>query len=158
MFAWVRKQKNKKGFTLLELIVVMAVLAILVAMGVPRFLGYTKEARVTAMKADAGIIERACMQYALMSETGEDWPKGTEIDLDTTEDLNGDLADLLADCTVYEIDEEAVSKFIRSTSNEIKDFVLVVDGEYEGEVFHKEGISDKEGKVHFGVSLSIPAE
>ncbi len=43
--------KNKKGFTLIELIVVMAILAILAAIAIPRFANMRIE---SAVKADAG--------------------------------------------------------------------------------------------------------
>ena len=38
---------KKKGFTLIELIVVMAVIAILVLLAIPRLLNYTKDATLT---------------------------------------------------------------------------------------------------------------
>lgn len=48
--------KSKKGFTLIELIVVVSILAIIVTIGVPRYLGYTKEANLTKLKHDAKMI------------------------------------------------------------------------------------------------------
>lgn len=39
MFRLINSLKNRKGFTLIELIVVLAVLAIIMAIAVPRFLG-----------------------------------------------------------------------------------------------------------------------
>ena len=41
------KQKNKKGFTLIELIVVMAVIGILVLLGMPKLSDHIKEAKFT---------------------------------------------------------------------------------------------------------------
>ena len=40
--------RSKKGFTLIELIVVLAVLAIIMAIAVPRFLGVQETAKIDA--------------------------------------------------------------------------------------------------------------
>lgn len=45
--------KNKRGFTLIELIVVLAVLAIILAIAVPRFVGIQDESRINADVATA---------------------------------------------------------------------------------------------------------
>ena len=42
-----KKRMNKKGFTLIELIVVIAILAILAAIMIPRFGGFTDKAKAT---------------------------------------------------------------------------------------------------------------
>lgn len=41
-------RKSKKGFTLIELIVVIAILGILAAIAIPRFAGFTSKAKVAA--------------------------------------------------------------------------------------------------------------
>jgi prepilin-type N-terminal cleavage/methylation domain-containing protein len=46
MLRIINKLKNKKGFTLIELIVVLAVLAIIMAIAVPRFIGVRETASV----------------------------------------------------------------------------------------------------------------
>ncbi|GAA6426965.1 type II secretion system protein [Dielma fastidiosa] len=44
--------KNKKGFTLIELIVVIAILGILALFLVPSFMGYARDAKIQIMKAN----------------------------------------------------------------------------------------------------------
>lgn len=46
------RQSNKKGFTLIELMLVVVILGILVAMVVPRLAGRSEQARKAAAKAD----------------------------------------------------------------------------------------------------------
>lgn len=48
-----KKLHNKKGFTLIELIVVIAIIAILAAVLIPRFTGFTDDARQKAAMSDA---------------------------------------------------------------------------------------------------------
>ncbi|NQV04817.1 MAG: type II secretion system major pseudopilin GspG [Candidatus Omnitrophica bacterium] len=43
---------NKKGFTLIELMLVVIIIGVLVSMVVPRLVGRSEEARVAAAKAD----------------------------------------------------------------------------------------------------------
>lgn len=55
--------KNKNGFTLVELIVVMAVLAIISAIAVPRFLGVQDQAKLDADYATGAMIAKAAELY-----------------------------------------------------------------------------------------------
>jgi type IV pilus assembly protein PilA len=47
------KKLNKKGFTLIELIVVIAIIAILAAILIPALLDYIEQANVTRAQSDA---------------------------------------------------------------------------------------------------------
>ena len=58
-----KMRKNKKGFTLIELIVVIAILAILAAIAIPSFIGITDQANDKVALANARSISSAFNAY-----------------------------------------------------------------------------------------------
>jgi prepilin-type N-terminal cleavage/methylation domain-containing protein len=59
-----KKLLNKKGFTLIELIVVIAIIAILAAILIPALLGYIDSATYTRHQSNARSHYTAAMLYA----------------------------------------------------------------------------------------------
>lgn len=59
------KQKKQAGFTLIEVMVVVVILAILAAIVVPRILKRPEQARIVAAKQDITAIENALSLYKL---------------------------------------------------------------------------------------------
>ena len=57
------KSRKSSGFTLIEIITVVAIIAILAAVIVPKFVGRTEDAKVSAAKADIAAIETALDAY-----------------------------------------------------------------------------------------------
>ena len=53
--------RNEKGFSLLELVVVVAVLAILASIAIPSFINLRKNALISAVKATLIQVNRECM-------------------------------------------------------------------------------------------------
>jgi len=58
-----RSMKKRKGFTLVELAVVIAILAILALVAIPRYTGVVEEARSAQAKAQLGIVRSALSIY-----------------------------------------------------------------------------------------------
>ena len=56
MFEKIRKMKNKKGFTLVELIVVLVILAILAALLIPALTGYIDKAREQSLISEGAMV------------------------------------------------------------------------------------------------------
>ena len=70
MLKWINKKRNKKGFTLIELVIVIAILGILIAIAVPRLGGFRDSAAERADEATAETIEKAANLY--VATHGED--------------------------------------------------------------------------------------
>ncbi|MGB4199062.1 MAG: type II secretion system protein [Tepidanaerobacteraceae bacterium] len=69
-----KRTKGDKGFTLIELIVVIAVLGVLATLIIPRVVGVKSKAETAAMDANAKIIRNALERYYL--EHDETYPEG----------------------------------------------------------------------------------
>ena len=65
-----RKFMNQAGFTLMELIVVVLIVGILAAVGVPMYLGYVRDSRLAEAKALAGAALTAAQACAQNDPTG----------------------------------------------------------------------------------------
>ena len=82
-----KRTKGDKGFTLIELIVVIAVLGVLATLIIPRVVGVKSDAETKAMEANEKIIRNALERYYLKHET---YPEGLE-------DLEGGYLDEIPD-------------------------------------------------------------
>ena len=57
--------KSKKGFTLVEIMIVVAIIALLAAIAVPGFLRARKRSQASRILNDLRMIDSACDQYAI---------------------------------------------------------------------------------------------
>ena len=58
-----KTMKSQKGFTLVELLVVVVIIGVLAAIAVPKFTGATDEAKIAKVKADLRTIASAVILY-----------------------------------------------------------------------------------------------
>ncbi len=73
-----KKTISQKGFTLIELIIVMVILGIMAAIAVPRYLDSIENAEASAEDAVISAIEAGLKQYAnnsLLEHGQETWPE-----------------------------------------------------------------------------------
>ncbi len=63
--------KNRKGFTLIELMIVVAIIGILAAIAIPAYSNYTKKAKVSEVTNAMGAVGSALIEY--YSDKGV-WP------------------------------------------------------------------------------------
>jgi len=65
-----RKDRTQSGFTLVELMVVIAIMLILLLLAVPRFAGAVKHAREAALKEDLQTMRTAIDTYTMDKQKG----------------------------------------------------------------------------------------
>ena len=80
-----KRLSNRKGFTLVELLVVVAIIGILAAIAVPRFTDASNSAKVAKIQADLRTIDSAIAIYYAKNNA---YPSATDI-VDAT---NGTLS------------------------------------------------------------------
>lgn len=154
----IKKLRSKKGFTLIELLVVIAILGILVLLAAPKFLGYTKNANVATMQADAKVLSNAALIHYINNEV---WPVEED-----AEEYTITIGDPAVELTAEGLTENKFESSIKNIKNAFKSYAIVTEeGKYQGEVFYIgaikeddgtpnfEGVTDKDGDTHYGVDL-----
>jgi MSHA pilin protein MshA len=106
----VSKKKQKKGFTIIELVVVIVILGILAAVAFPKFENLSTEARTAVLQsAKAAVLSSAVIMYAKAQGVAT---TGASIVAATT--LDG-VTGVAAGCTVTVTSGTASTSFVISS-------------------------------------------
>lgn len=84
MFKLLNKKKNNKGFTLVELVIVIAILAIVVGLLAPQYTKYVEKSRKAADASNMDEMIKAVQVYAADAENEVKDVKGATIELGTS--------------------------------------------------------------------------
>lgn len=103
------------------------------------------------MQSDAKILSNAALMYNIHNEEFPLDADGEEVTIDTKlEEYLEELDPAFDSNNVARLDEELLKDYVKNTKNDIGEYFIVTKGALQGEVFHIEGIDNKEGIKQFG--------
>lgn len=120
--------KNKKGFTLIELIVVIAILGILMLFLVPSFMGYAKDAKTQVLRANTRTVWTAVNAAIVKSDYDSELIIGSYKDIKLGEGFEIPFKTEVEGKLGLEFANKTAVQFSGDDSKKILSFVSYNDG------------------------------
>ncbi|MBF2754574.1 MAG: pilin [Gammaproteobacteria bacterium AqS3] len=117
---------NQRGFSLVELMVVIAVIALLSAVALPIFGDYLTRARASELQSAAASAKLAMAEWAMLNSTAKEWPA-----------TNSEIG---ANAFGFTSDHVKSVAYKRSSKKEIAAIVVTGEDTVEGVVMYLEGL------------------
>lgn len=113
------KKMNNKGFSLVELIIVVAIMAVLVGVLAPQYMKYVEKSRNSTDRDNAAALESACMVWA--SDEASQYIKSKN----ATITVNATDATIAGENAAQVVEALKNAGFTVDASNKIKDLKCV---------------------------------
>lgn len=111
-------RKNKHGFTLIEIIVVLVIMGILLAIAAPSILGYVQKAKDSHLLQEARNVLLASKDYGIQLHTKD------EMNMLTTDET------MQAIMKTSEVDGELLELYPNKTNTNAGDFIVQIEDKY----------------------------
>jgi general secretion pathway protein G len=153
--ATISRSRNRQGFTIVEFIIVCAIMATLVAIGIPAYSGYIEKARIVKAIGDIEMLQTALTEYELRTKRFPDSlsdidrenlrdPWGSPYQYLNLSDLNGKgaarkdlfLVPLNSDYDLYSMGKDGASQGPLTAKVSRDDIIRANDGGYIGLAAH----------------------
>ena len=157
--------KNRTGFTLLEVLIVVAIISILVVIFSSNFSSHFKVAQLNSMKGDSKMLETAVASYAIDHKQMPIDGNPSGVSAETEQIINTRLEAMGSSDTFGSLYSEGAIQTIDLAKLNVKgsnaeklksEFFVLTKDPLKGEVYSRKAYEDREGEYNSGLYIGSP--